>query len=79
MYHSAVKNINVFQLGGRKQTFKNFFLLQSKRVSYLEGYAGICAVRDPHVMEVLPSELNSGINWIGTAPGLASVLGQKCS
>ena len=28
-------------------------------------------------MEVLPSELNSGINWIGTAPGLASVLGQN--
>jgi hypothetical protein len=79
MCHFAVKDINVFQLGGRKQTFKSFFLLQSKRVSYWEGYVGICAARDPHVMEVLPSELNSGINWIGTAPGLVSGLGQKCS
>jgi hypothetical protein len=79
MYHSAVKNSNVFQMGGRKQAFKNFFILQSKRVSYWEGCVGIYAVRNPHVMEVLPSGLNSGINWIGTAPGLASVQERKCS
>jgi hypothetical protein len=32
---------------------------------------------EPSRYEVLPSGLNSGINWIGTAPGLASVPGQK--
>jgi hypothetical protein len=32
---------------------------------------------EPSRCVVLSSELNSGINWIDAAPGLASVLGQK--
>jgi hypothetical protein len=34
---------------------------------------------EPSRCEVLPSELTSGINWLGAAPGLASVLGHKKS